>query len=109
MDLFMPEILFREGRPTQIFDMLSHIRPKTLPSLRPIVNILVSTKANVDDFDWVSLATWTARRSHKYEQTKDNILNHVQIIAHVACKSSSSNNIKIQMECMVQKLNALYI
>ncbi len=111
VDFFMPDEFFHIGQSTEIFDSLSASRLKVLPS--PI-HILVDIKSSVHEYDWVSLAVWTSRRKTKntpyINDVNDigTIFNHVQIIAHVGCKTDIGK-IQTNVGCRIKKINAIYL
>lgn len=69
VDLFMPDRLFLLAKQTKVFDnnLRTWMRYKILPSLRPPVHLKVDTKAEVDEYDWMSMASWTIRQSLEEE------------------------------------------
>lgn len=51
---------------------------RTLPSLMPPIHILVYTKTDIKEYDWVVLAACTSKRNNWFrESLKDQIVNHV--------------------------------
>lgn len=71
---------------TTIFDQLVYDAGKhTLPSLQPPVHIFTDAKADVQKYDWISLAKWTLKRSQDFVETLfGSIDNPIQITGHVA-------------------------
>ncbi len=88
---------------TEIFNNLEKNKDEVLTSLRQPIQIIVDTKADVEEYDWVSLAAWTMKQH--FEDENDPINNNVLITGHVACKFQK---IPTKFECNIEHFNTIY-
>ncbi len=110
VELFMPDNLLRYGKYTQMFDNLAVFGLRTVPSLRQPVHILVDTKVDASEYDWVSLVAWTSRRNARFyqENTKSYVVNHLQVTGQASC-STNCQEIYFHLECEIRSFNEIFI
>jgi len=100
----MPDRLFRLGMKTTSFDIVKSDNVQfVMPSSRPLVHMVLDTKKEVSEFDWISLAAWTIKQY--FEEANDYIFNQVQITGHVGC---IFQELKTSVQCNIHNFNTIY-
>lgn len=80
----MPDHIIRYGKYTETFTRRARSPLKFVPSLRPPVHILIDSKANVSQYDLVTLAAWTQKRDDRIVKdfSHEYIENNIPIGRH---------------------------